>query len=53
MAECRARQVKRSTESPEIAERLGVAPSRINGMVKVLYGKLDVHNVRQLGAEIW
>lgn len=37
----------------EIAKRLGVATSRVNGMVKVLYGKLDVHNIRQLGARIW
>lgn len=37
----------------EIAERLGVAPSRVNGMVKVLYGKLNVHNIRQMGAKIW
>jgi DNA-binding CsgD family transcriptional regulator len=38
---------------PEIARRLGVAPSSVTDAVRKLYVRLDVHNAAELGTALW
>lgn len=38
---------------PEIAKRLGVAPSSITDAVRKLYARLDVHSAAELGTRLW
>lgn len=37
----------------EIAERLGVAVSSVNGVTKLIYSKLDIHGSSQLVGKVW